>query len=299
MRADPATDRLEPAGPQGREGRPGRARRPALAGGDGDPASRPRTRCRKAKLGKPKVSSKQAQKVVNLEPAPGEAFQFLRSAQVQLKDWFKTEEYTYVGRLVLPKGRLGMTLTARASATAGAPDYPSTYQGRVRCVVGTPRSSDSAEGQGVIALQRAVTLQKAVSTREPALHRLGRRPIEREDGRDPVEEDHDDRQLIGSAQSSSSSSSSAERIPRRPRACSCTARLRPDRDQADTARLALRARASQRTADRRSRCAAGCHVPRPPWSSPSLHWWWPRPEAPSQRSPIPTAPSTRACEAGA
>ena len=118
----------------------------------------------KAKLGKPKVSSKLAQEVVNLEPAPGEAFQFLRSAQVQLKDWFKTEEYTYMGRLVLPKGRFGVTLTARASATAGAPDYPSTYQGRARCVVGTSGTSDSAEGQGVIALQRAVTLQKAVNT---------------------------------------------------------------------------------------------------------------------------------------
>ena len=118
----------------------------------------------KAKLGKPKVSKKQAQEVAALEPAPGEAFQFLRSAQVQLKDWFKTEEYTYIGRLALPKGRFGVTLTARGSATAGAPDYPSTYQGRVRCVVGTSGSSDAAEGQGVIALQRAVTLQKEVNT---------------------------------------------------------------------------------------------------------------------------------------
>ncbi len=161
----------------------------------------------KAKLGQPEVSSKLAQEVVNLEPTPGEAFQFLRSAQVQLKDWFKTEEYTYMGRLVLPKGRFGVTLTARASATAGAPDYPSTYQGRARCVVGTSASSDSAEGQAAIALQRAVTLQKAVKTGEPALHRLGGGPVEREDGRDPAEEDHDDRELRRSAQSSSSSHS--------------------------------------------------------------------------------------------
>lgn len=118
----------------------------------------------KAELAKPKVSKKQAQEVAGLEPAPGEAHQFLRSAQVQLKDWFKTQKYTYVGRLVLPKGRWGITLTARASATAGAPDYPSTYQGRVRCMVTTAGSSDSSEAQGVIALQRAVTLQKAVNT---------------------------------------------------------------------------------------------------------------------------------------
>jgi hypothetical protein len=118
----------------------------------------------KAKLGKPKVSSKQAHQVANLEPAPGEAFQFLRSEKVQLADWFKTKQYTYLGRLVLPKGRFGVTLTARASATAGAPDYPSTYQGRVSCLVRTQATSDGAEGQGVIALQRAVTLQKAVNS---------------------------------------------------------------------------------------------------------------------------------------
>jgi hypothetical protein len=118
----------------------------------------------KAKLGKPKVSSKQAHQVANLEPAPGEAFQFLRSEKVQLADWFKTKQYTYLGRLVLPKGRFGVTLTARASATAGAPDYPSTYQGRVSCLVRTQATSDEAEGQGVIALQRAVTLQKAVNS---------------------------------------------------------------------------------------------------------------------------------------
>ena len=34
----------------------------------------------------------------------------------------------------------------------------------MRCVVGTSGSSDAAEGQGVIALQRAVTLQKEVNT---------------------------------------------------------------------------------------------------------------------------------------
>jgi hypothetical protein len=118
----------------------------------------------KAKLGKPKVSKKQAQEVASLDPAPGEAYQFLKSAQVQVKDWFKTEEYTYLGRLVLPRGRFGVTLTARASATAGAPDYPSTYQGRARCVVGAPGSSDSAEGQGVLAVQRALTLQKSVNS---------------------------------------------------------------------------------------------------------------------------------------
>ena len=147
-------------GPKGDKGDPGDRVSPEATAIDQHAA----TTLTKATLTKPKVSPKQAQKVLNLEPAPGEAFQFLHTAQVTLKDWFKTQEYTYVGRLMLPKGRWGITLTARGSATAGAPDYPSTYQGRVRCLVTTPKSSDAAEAQGVIALQRAVTLSKAVST---------------------------------------------------------------------------------------------------------------------------------------
>jgi hypothetical protein len=117
----------------------------------------------KETLAKPKLSPKQAQKLLNLDPAPGEAYQFLRSAQVPLKDWYKTEDYTYVGRLALPKGRWSIHVKARAAATAGASDYPSTYQGRVRCMLTSLKGSDTAEAQGGLALQLAISLPQNVS----------------------------------------------------------------------------------------------------------------------------------------
>lgn len=112
----------------------------------------------KETLAKPKLSKKQAEKLATLEPAPGEAYQFLRSGQVALKNWFLTEEYTFVGRLVLPKGRWSINAKARATATADAPNYPGTYQGRVRCVLNSPKGGDTAEAQGGVALQFAASL---------------------------------------------------------------------------------------------------------------------------------------------
>jgi hypothetical protein len=125
----------------------------------------------KADLGKPKLSKQQAQKVASLDPAPGEAFQLLRSAKMELKDWYKTEQYTFVGRLALPKGRFGVVLTARATPAAGAADYPTSYQGRVRCLLSAPGTADPTEGQGAIALQRAVTLKNDVN--QVTLHCTG------------------------------------------------------------------------------------------------------------------------------
>ncbi|MGH3100261.1 MAG: hypothetical protein ACRDPU_04685 [Thermoleophilia bacterium] len=125
----------------------------------------------KTNLGKPKLSKQQTEKVANLDPAPGEAFQLLRSTKMELKDWYKTEQYTFVGRLALPKGRFGLVLTARATVAAGAADYPSTYQGRVRCLLSAPGTADPTEGQGAIALQRAVTLKNDVN--QVTLHCTG------------------------------------------------------------------------------------------------------------------------------
>jgi hypothetical protein len=147
-----------PKGDKGDRGEPGDRRSPEAA----VLQQHAENTLSKAKLTKPKLSSKEAQKVESLEPAPGDAFQFLRSVQMDLKDWYKTEQNTFVGSLAVPEGRYAVVMTA-ASRTTGPADYPTDWEGRVRCLLSFPGSTDVTEGQGAIALQRAVTLKNDVN----------------------------------------------------------------------------------------------------------------------------------------
>jgi len=138
-------------GPKGEPGEPGSRRTPQDVAIEDDAVS---TLPEGVKTKPSKVRRGQL-KLIQVDPAPGEALEAKRIAQFAIPDWFVEKKYAQVAYLPLPAGKWVVNAKASSVQIAG-PDYPASFQGRIECYLLTVKGIDRGGAlHGTVALQQA------------------------------------------------------------------------------------------------------------------------------------------------